>query len=743
MKFTLKRLSLAIAGAGLLTIYGCGGGGGGAAVATTTDVPVTVIDGAIKNATVCLDKNNNGACDSGEPSGQTDASGKVTLKVDPADVGKYPVLAVVGTDATDADTGPVPVAYTLKAPADKSAVVSPLTTLVQTLVDGSGLSTADAETQVKTQSGINLSLFDDFTSGSSADQKAAGTLARLVVVTTQQQILALVGTVGTAAIDGSKITRQNLDRAIQKRLLERLANLKAAAADPAVAAAATPAAKEAALLTQATALVTDSGLTAESIPTVVAVNNQTLTPGADAPTALAQAKAFLALFDASLATSFPGTGVSRAAFSDGCYLDSGFTKPVSIALFDKNRVLSGEENKFRVGSTRTNVQVLADRATTNAADGSKRREIDVQYDVNYTDGTKFSDPNPAIVTTLISGSSSGSVMASGVACTTPESASNLRFYGNRAVVNAVVRPLNQRYERYSLATGAPLASAVDYNKLIQIRITDPSNFAKYVIVKGPGLPISGYKMLSVRILRDDPSLAGKRGNYVDWEDTDSFRICRNSTNGGFDRAADLADCVGFGAQSTTSGAFNLAPAAADASFDAMGFVAGGAYSLAVYNDDGWKTVNGQAAQTPIATYTRTLRTLPYSAVALAGTGVGSDLFPRFTSSLTPVQLAAVFRSKLAGTTDLSWTALGTMPDAVKYGFGDLYSYEEGRASAGPAFFPASRRAVAVYPANGALSAPGFTIPAASSVLVTPTYAEFGVEYVNRNTAFVSSIVSFE
>ena len=106
------------------------------------------------------------------------------------------------------------------------------------------------------------------------------------------------------------------------------------------------------------------------------MNNQAPAPGAPPPTALEQAKAFLALFDASLATSFPGTGVSMAAFNDGCYLDDGITKPVSIALFDVNRSLSGEENKFRVGSTRTNVQVLAERNTTNP-DGSKRREIDV------------------------------------------------------------------------------------------------------------------------------------------------------------------------------------------------------------------------------------------------------------------------------------------------------------------------------------------------------------------------------
>ena len=68
MKISLKRCALVVAGAGLLTLYGCGGGGGGDVASTTTDVPITVIDGAIQNANVCLDKNNNGACDPGEAS---------------------------------------------------------------------------------------------------------------------------------------------------------------------------------------------------------------------------------------------------------------------------------------------------------------------------------------------------------------------------------------------------------------------------------------------------------------------------------------------------------------------------------------------------------------------------------------------------------------------------------------------------------------------------------------------------
>ena len=279
MKISLKRCALVVAGAGLLTLYGCGGGGGGDVASTTTDVPITVIDGAIQNANVCLDKNNNGACDPGEASGKTDATGKVTLKVDNADLGKYVILAEVGLDAKDADTGAVPVAYTLKTPIDKSAVVSPLTTLVQTMLEATGQSSADAEALVRAQTGIHVSLFDDFTKDSSADSKTAGTVARLVVITTQQQITALASTVGTAAMDGSKITKQNLDRAIAKRMLQNMPALLTALTNPAVVAAIAandPVAKEAALLTQAKSL--DSGLTTASIATVVAIDNQVATP---------------------------------------------------------------------------------------------------------------------------------------------------------------------------------------------------------------------------------------------------------------------------------------------------------------------------------------------------------------------------------------------------------------------------------------------------------------------------------
>ena len=69
MLIRLKPLSLALSGAALLTLAACGGGGDSAVEvlepvpAPTTNVPVKVIDGAIKNALVCLDKNANNACD--------------------------------------------------------------------------------------------------------------------------------------------------------------------------------------------------------------------------------------------------------------------------------------------------------------------------------------------------------------------------------------------------------------------------------------------------------------------------------------------------------------------------------------------------------------------------------------------------------------------------------------------------------------------------------------------------------
>lgn len=277
----LRRIGAALSGAALLSLAACGGGGGGSSptpAVTTASVPVTVVDGPIKNALVCLDKNKNGACDSGEPSGRTDGSGNITLQVPAEDAGKYPILAVVGTDAVDTDTGAVPTPFVLKAPADKPNVVSPLTTLVQALVESTGASSTSAASSLQSTLGLNVSLFEDFTKNGSADGKTAGTVARMVVVTTQQQSKALASAVGTKnPIDGGTISQKDLDKAIQQKLLQILSDLVTKLADPSVKAAQNPTDLSAALTTLAQALVNDAttGLTTTTVATIVAINNQT------------------------------------------------------------------------------------------------------------------------------------------------------------------------------------------------------------------------------------------------------------------------------------------------------------------------------------------------------------------------------------------------------------------------------------------------------------------------------------
>ena len=279
-----QRHALALAGLCLLTVYGCGGGGGGTGAgtpgATTTSVPVTVIDDAIQNATVCLDKNINGVCDTGEPTGKTDAAGQVTLQVAPADVGKFPILAVVGTDAVDSAYGPVTTAFTMTAPADQTAVVSPLTTLVQTTVATTGVSSAEAAASVQNQTGISVSLFQDFTKNTTPEGKEAALLARMVVIVTQEQTKVLSSTVGSPAADGSTVTTADLNQLIQNKVLENLPELAVVASSPAVQAAATPAAITAALTAPAAAIVNNpaTGLTAASVPILVAIGNQNANP---------------------------------------------------------------------------------------------------------------------------------------------------------------------------------------------------------------------------------------------------------------------------------------------------------------------------------------------------------------------------------------------------------------------------------------------------------------------------------
>jgi hypothetical protein len=271
-----------LSAAALLMLTACGGGGDGApavAAPTTTNVTTTVLDGALRNALVCIDKNANNACDTDETQGRTDASGKVTLVVPNADVGQFAIVAEVGTDAVDVDHGAVTTPYKLGTPAARTAVVSPLTTLVQQSMALSGVTLDEAVQSVQGATGLTASLFEDFTQPATppaVGSISAAAVARLLVVTAQQQstLAGLAATVGTKAVDGTTITQAALDKAIQTKLLEMLPALVNTLANPAVLAATAAGGSETALRAAADALVASAGLTPAAVPVVVALNTQ-------------------------------------------------------------------------------------------------------------------------------------------------------------------------------------------------------------------------------------------------------------------------------------------------------------------------------------------------------------------------------------------------------------------------------------------------------------------------------------
>ncbi|PIT73614.1 hypothetical protein [Limnohabitans sp. B9-3] len=120
----------------------CGGGG-----TTGSTLSGAVMDGYLKGATVCLDTNGNGACDTGEPSATTGDRGAYKLEISKElDVSALHLIAKVPATAIDEDTGAaVGKEYQLQSPAAMAAVVSPLTTVVSShMRNGQDMNTAKA-----------------------------------------------------------------------------------------------------------------------------------------------------------------------------------------------------------------------------------------------------------------------------------------------------------------------------------------------------------------------------------------------------------------------------------------------------------------------------------------------------------------------------------------------------------------------------------------------------------------------
>ncbi|WP_147321232.1 hypothetical protein [Rhodoferax lacus] len=268
MKLQLKKRLVCVAAGMTALLAACGGGGGGGnagaangggttALSTTTPVTITVVDGPIAGAMVCLDKNENGACDTEDAPRTTDTNGQATFTVPNAEVGKYPALVWVNKGATDRDTGAVPTRYTMKAPKDAVHLVTPLTTLVQTLVETTGASTQDAAAAVQLQLGMKNSPLDDFTQNGDANAQA---IANAVVVTAQAQADLLKDAVGASTSSGTVITQLQLDQLVAQKVLDFASWFAFVAADKLVTGATSATARVAVLNVKAQEMLGSSGI---------------------------------------------------------------------------------------------------------------------------------------------------------------------------------------------------------------------------------------------------------------------------------------------------------------------------------------------------------------------------------------------------------------------------------------------------------------------------------------------------
>ena len=423
--------------------------------------------------------------------------------------------------------------------------------------------------------------------------------------------------------------------------------------------------------------------------------------------------------EAQFAQAVPANGAARLSLTDACWRSNGRTRSNYIADYDANVITYKQRDAYAIERKVQNVQVLALRNLVHA-DGSTRREIDVEYDLAYRDGTVQRDQQ-----TLLSGSSSGTP-----GCATPQTGAGLRGIGNQQLVSTSVRAVNYRDERYALTNGAAVSPAVNYRREIQFNIADPMGNAMYATVTGagPAATVNGtavqfsMKLLSPRLTRSAPELAGKSGNFLNWLDDDTFRPCRMAN--GSVPVVSIVDCAGQGTTSNVWGWTTTTPnAAADQGFADQGWQAGGVYRFDIYNDDGWKTVNGQSGKTPIATYFATLERLPYTFVAM------TDKYPLINlGGMSTAQLAANATSATPAALALSWTAPALQADGHLHRLFQVWEFQQGAkvGNASAVFNPAYRTLNRAYPGSTTTATTAFPVSAKLPDQNSKTYTEYNL-----------------
>lgn len=420
------------------------------------------------------------------------------------------------------------------------------------------------------------------------------------------------------------------------------------------------------------------------------------------------------------ATSVPATGAARFADYDACYLSNGRDKTYQVSNWDNNLEQAKANNAYQIGRVISNIQIVEERKTTNA-DGSERLEVDVRFDTQFKDGTK----SVAAVETLVAGSTSG-------VCATPQTGTAMRFFGNQQkfATDLVARNRVDVYRK--LADGStPVAPASQFRmrREVSFGVTDPNKLATYAVVSWGS---KSMKLLSPRILREAPEMSEVRGSGT-FSDTNAFRQCRTSANNTEANAA-IADCVKLGSTGDawgSAGGYDKTDAASMAAIDTAyaqtGLTKGTEVTYAFYNDDGWKTVNGQQGKTPIAIYKRKLRNDSYPAAQIA-----VDMYPMI-KTISPLEpsLAASFKST-GGTAIANLQAAKAPAGGLPMVLNSVTSFRQGpkiESTSGNYNIRGSKSA-AFEPGATTVTMPFDGVPTGAK---STTYGEFTITYIDRNS----------
>lgn len=153
-KTSIIAVTALVAGFGLV---GCGGGGS-ASGSTETTVQGTAVDPELVGATVCLDINNNGECETTEPSVKTDMNGTYSMTVSQDDMIAGATLLVQG--GYDRVTK-MPFTGTMTAMIDEAnlaaqQMITPLTTLVYETAMAADMNMTAAQERVASVLGLTV-----------------------------------------------------------------------------------------------------------------------------------------------------------------------------------------------------------------------------------------------------------------------------------------------------------------------------------------------------------------------------------------------------------------------------------------------------------------------------------------------------------------------------------------------------------------------------------------------------------